>query len=312
MSGVSTREIEFCLNDGVTHRDGTARREHHFLPQAHVFVRWRGIPIDPGDTELGRVRRSNRDGHYVFRADLNEVGDIKFVTAESAGDRVRARELFAIDPDVGPVVDAAKRKPDALAFVGRGNGKFLAIPPRHSVWAVVGNFVVCELAPDFVADAGDGPQVHAIVRIFVHSVFDEHGKNSFGCGSRVPAFRGEAGDGDLFRRSGYSCGRLDFPTVAKNGAGIGKQNGTERSAKNKARTRTNKKLVAWVSLKPFVESHAPPLSAIKPIEYSLKCCSVVLTLRSVAAHRGQYKRDKKKALHAERFFLPRPETNYFA
>jgi len=26
-----------------------------------------------------------------------------------------------------------------------------------------------------------------------------------------------------FRRSGYFCGRLDFPAVAKNGAGIGKQ-----------------------------------------------------------------------------------------
>src|SRR5258707_9451835 len=167
MRGVSTREIEFCLNDGVTHRDGTARREHHFLPKAHVLVRRRWVPIDPGDTEFGSMRWSDRDGHYVLRADLNEIGDIKFVTAESAGDGIRTSEFFAIDQDIGPVVDPAKCEPDAFAFVRRGNGKFLAIPPRHSVWAVVGNFVVCELAADFVADAGNRTQVHAEIRIFV-------------------------------------------------------------------------------------------------------------------------------------------------
>jgi hypothetical protein len=64
------------------------------------------------------------------------------------------------------------------------------------------------------------------------------------------------------------------------------------------------KLAEWVSLKPFEESHAPPPSAIKPIEYSLKCRSIALTLRSVAARRGQYKGDEEKALHAERFFPP--------
>ena len=101
------------------------------------------------------MRRSDRSGHYVLRADLNEVGDIKFVTAESAGDAIRTSEFLAIDPDIGPVVDPAKRKPDALALVRSGNGKFLAIPPGHRVWAVIGNFVVCELAADFVADAGD-------------------------------------------------------------------------------------------------------------------------------------------------------------
>ena len=183
MRGVYGGKIEFGFDGGVANGDGAGRRQNNFLPQAHVFVRWRGIPIDPSDAEFRSVRRSDRDGDDVFRADLNEVGDIKFVTAESAGDGIRTSEFLAVDPDIGPVVDPAKREPDAFAFVRRGNGKFLAIPPRHSVWAVVGNFIICELAADFVTDAGNRTQVHAEIRIFGHSVFNEHGENSFGCGS---------------------------------------------------------------------------------------------------------------------------------
>src|SRR5882762_11020868 len=178
MRYVYAGKVEFSFDCGVAKGDGAGRRENNFLPQAHVFVRWRGVPIDPSDAEFRSVRRSDRDGHYIFRADLNEVGDIKFVTAESAGDGIRTSEFFAIDPDIGPVVDPAKCEPDAFAFVRRGNGKFLAIPPGYRVWAVIGNFVVCELAADFVADAGNRTQVHAEIRIFVHSVFNEHRENS--------------------------------------------------------------------------------------------------------------------------------------
>ena len=39
----------------------------------------------------------------------------------------------------------------------------------------------------------------------------------------------------------------------------------------------------------------PPPCALKPIEYGVKCRSIALTLRSVAAHRDQHKGDKKSA-----------------
>src|SRR5216684_6270530 len=100
MRCVCAGKIEFGFDGGMAKGDGPGRRKNNFLPQTHVFIRRRGVPIDPGDTELGGMRWSDRDGHYVFSADLNEIGDIKFVTAESAGDRVRAREFFAIDPDI--------------------------------------------------------------------------------------------------------------------------------------------------------------------------------------------------------------------
>src|SRR5256885_12337456 len=129
MSGVSTREVQFCLNDGVTHRDGTARREHHFLPKAHVLVRRRWVPIDPGDSKFTGVRCGNCDGDGVLRTDMNKIGDIKFVTAESAGDGIRTGEFLAIDPDIGPVVYPAKCEPDTVAFFRRGDGKFPSIPP---------------------------------------------------------------------------------------------------------------------------------------------------------------------------------------
>src|SRR5260221_5256960 len=189
---------------------------------------------------------------------MNEICDVKFVTAESAGDRVRAREFFAVEPDVGAVVDAAKREPDALALIRRRDDKFLAIPPGHGVRAIVGYLVVRELAADFVRDAGYGTQIHAKVRIFVDAVFNKHGEHGFGRGGRVPAFRGKADGRYLFRRRGDSCGGLHFPTVMKDGVAIGEQNRAKGNAKDETCRQANKTLREGISPKPFQDSHGRP------------------------------------------------------
>ncbi|PYX72713.1 MAG: hypothetical protein DMG72_14275 [Acidobacteria bacterium] len=56
--------------------------------------------------------------------------DIELVGAPGAGHIVRLRDLLAIEPNVGAVVDSLKIEPEGLALVVGRQDKFLAVPPR--------------------------------------------------------------------------------------------------------------------------------------------------------------------------------------
>src|SRR5579859_7095112 len=101
----------------MTQGNGTARREDDFLPEAHVLVGRRGIPIDPRDAEFVGMGSRDFDGNYVPGAGFHVLRDIERVAAKSANDFIRAGDFLSVDPDVGAVIDASKLEPDGFPLV---------------------------------------------------------------------------------------------------------------------------------------------------------------------------------------------------
>src|SRR5580765_2738222 len=132
MGELGFREVQFGLNKRMAHGNRPTGRNHHFLPQPHVFVRWGWIPIYPSDAKFARFRRRNRNGDNVFDTHMNKIGDVEIIAAKRTNHFVRAGEFFSIDPYFRPVIDATKLHPDLLALVGGWQLKFFAIPPRNS------------------------------------------------------------------------------------------------------------------------------------------------------------------------------------
>ncbi len=75
------RTLERCAVDtahdlGIPHDDVTARREIRGLPDAHVLVRRRWIPVDPRGLKIGWLRREHLDGDRILSS-VHRVGDIE-------------------------------------------------------------------------------------------------------------------------------------------------------------------------------------------------------------------------------------------
>ena len=119
------------------------------VPYTHVSVTDCGQPIPTGGSENGRLvfwiflrplistkcfhihlvglrNRKDQHGNAILPPRNNQLRDIKTSTDESPCD-VAAR--FSIDIDVGPVIDAVKVQPDALAIKVRRHIQLVPIPP---------------------------------------------------------------------------------------------------------------------------------------------------------------------------------------
>src|ERR1700730_7288483 len=100
----------------VTKADGTARAEINITPDAHIFVRRSGVPIDPVDAELLLSGSEHLDCNGI-RPKLDQRTHIKFVDAIGAVNILRIGRLLPVYPDVGPIVDALEVQPVSLALV---------------------------------------------------------------------------------------------------------------------------------------------------------------------------------------------------
>src|SRR5271165_3905780 len=148
-----------------TKRNRAIRDEIDRTPQAHVLVGRTGVPVDPVDAEIDLRGREgfNRDG--VFLAGDQVARRIELIGPIGSGDLLVVGNLFAVDPEDGPVVDAAEAQPESLSVLGCGDGKGLAIPPATAVWTVLGHGQVREVLPNGIVCAGNLAEIQSEVRL---------------------------------------------------------------------------------------------------------------------------------------------------
>ena len=105
--GMST----FVMTCGWRKATALGRFYGDIAPQSHVFVGRGGVPINPGDSEIIRFRRENLHGEDVRSVGQNRAGDVELVCSISAGDLFVPRNEFAINPNIGAVVNTLEIQP---------------------------------------------------------------------------------------------------------------------------------------------------------------------------------------------------------
>src|SRR5690349_7076953 len=96
---------------GIPQRNLTTCSEVNILPQSHVFVGRRWVPIYPGNAKISFVWRGNLYGKYVLSR-IKLIGNIKFEGAKRSGYILIVGDLLPINPDIGSIVDGIKMQPD--------------------------------------------------------------------------------------------------------------------------------------------------------------------------------------------------------
>src|SRR5580704_4528524 len=113
----------------MAQRDVTADVEIHLAPDTHVLVRRRGVPIDPGQTQIIFSRGKYFDGQRIV-VRMEKFCEVEFKGAVRASDFVLAGDFLAVDPDVRAVIDSKKLKPSLLGAQAARSLKFHAEPVR--------------------------------------------------------------------------------------------------------------------------------------------------------------------------------------
>src|SRR6266851_1543119 len=114
----------------IAHRHIPARPQKYFLPNPHVLVGRRRIPIHPGDPQVVLSWSEHLDRQRILLPRLQKPAHVEFVRSVGARDVVRIRHLLPVDPDVRPVVDAQKIQPLRFLRLSCRRGELPAIPPR--------------------------------------------------------------------------------------------------------------------------------------------------------------------------------------
>ncbi len=148
-----------------------------------------GSPFLGGKTSTARTFFSVDLASAVMSMDEAPVGAV---------DRRGVGHLLAVEPDVGPVVDAVELEAGAGEAGALRHGEFLAVPPG-----------------DGEGLRGHVGEVLAEVDVLVDVVLDERPQHGRGDDGRVPGLDLEAGQGDLFPRALGLRRRLEIPEVAE-------------------------------------------------------------------------------------------------
>src|SRR6266571_4397822 len=103
----------------ITERYRPAAGEIDVTEDAHVFIGRHGAPIDPGPTEIIGLLREDLNGQSI-QSCARHVADVQLMQAKCAGYLIRRGNLFTIEPDVRPKVDAIQMQPNvSIAIAGR-------------------------------------------------------------------------------------------------------------------------------------------------------------------------------------------------
>src|SRR4029077_3307307 len=157
--------IEFRGDERRAESDFAGVGQENFAPDAHVLVGRSGIPVDPGEAEVVFFGSEDFDGESVFAGLVEQGIDAKFIGAISTGNVGAVGYLFAVEPDVGAIVDAEKMEPGGLVGETGGRGKFGAKPERTAIGTISRHVAVGEGLFTTEGDTGKGSQVHAVVRV---------------------------------------------------------------------------------------------------------------------------------------------------
>ena len=252
VGAVGAREGEVGGDEGIFDADGAGLGEVDVLPEADVAVADAGDPVPADGAEeggavlredaavgtgavgeslfdgragVGRGEDVDGEGGGFSRGDV--WGDVEIAAGEGAAN---GGDLFAVDPEVGDVVNAVEVEPEVAVGGERWGGELGAIPPG-SAGEGVGDFV--------------GAVVFAEERFGEGAVGDERGEDGAGDDGVVPVGGGEGRGGELFGGSvefggvleepvgGEGCGGRegDWGGSSVRGCARGKQRGDEEGRK---------------------------------------------------------------------------------
>jgi hypothetical protein len=157
----------------VAYLHWATRREVHVLPQAHVLVRRRRIPIHPINPEIILRLREDFDCNDVSPRLGEFRRDIKFKFPIRSRNIFRVGDLLPVDPHIRAVVDTVKMECHVPMIGWRR--KLRPVPPGCSVRTVIWNRLVRELLADLVrSNSGNFPQIHPVVRVRKFSTRDPY------------------------------------------------------------------------------------------------------------------------------------------
>ena len=120
--------VDFGLNKGVVNRDGTVEVKMNAAPDSHILVGWSGIPIDETDSKVSGFGRKHFNGQDIFSF-VQVRGNIKIKEPERTPDSLGIRNLFAVEPDIGIVIDSVKAEPGGVECRGIGKIELFTVPP---------------------------------------------------------------------------------------------------------------------------------------------------------------------------------------
>ncbi len=199
----------------ISNRHIPACAHKYRLPQTHVLVRRRRIPVDPGRLQIRRRRRKDFNRESVLGAALDCVSDVKLVAPIRPHYRCRIGEASAVQPDVRPVVDAIEVERDALAAHCRRHAESSAVPPGHSVRTLRIHCGVNEVRADGERRARQLAEIHPEERIAIEAVLDEGAYHRRGHGRAVPVCRTVGGRGNRRAVNADLCRRLNHPAIVQ-------------------------------------------------------------------------------------------------
>ena len=127
--------IESGCYEGIAHGHRATLGQKNLLPDAHILVRGRGIPVHPGNPQVVLSGRSDFHGDGIGLAGSQQLRDIEFVAAVGPRHFGIVGDHLPIDPDVGAVVDPQEMEPLGLGLLVRRQRKLRAVPPGATEWA---------------------------------------------------------------------------------------------------------------------------------------------------------------------------------
>src|SRR5262249_58508547 len=132
----------------VTDLHRATRREVHVIPQAHVLVGRRRIPISPVNPEILERLREDFDRKDV-PSRLGEFGsDIEFKRPIRSRNIFSVGDLLPVYPHIRAVIDSVKMERHVPMI--SWSRKLCPVPPRRSIRTVIWNRLVRERLADLI------------------------------------------------------------------------------------------------------------------------------------------------------------------
>ena len=213
--GVGIAAIQCRRHIRIAHSNVAAGSQKHFLPDPHVFVRRRGIPVNPSNSQVLFAGRGYFESQCVGLAVFQVFRHVKFVGAIGSRDFLLSREFLAVDPDVGAVVDAQKMQERIRVFRGGWRGKFRAIPPGAPERAVLGHVLYRKKCFARVIHPRNRLQIHCIVRIGIRLVRNQRAYHRRGNLCLVPRGGVKSRNRNFLSRSLRHARRLQLPSLVQ-------------------------------------------------------------------------------------------------
>ena len=108
-------QVDHRLHEDVVHLQVAGHADRHVAPEADALAERTRVPVDVADVQVPGLRTEDLDFQPVLPAE--QVRHVVFEMVEDAVGLFRRSKLFAVEIDVGAVVDALEFQEIVLAFL---------------------------------------------------------------------------------------------------------------------------------------------------------------------------------------------------